>query len=128
MKKRKYKRQKISKGEKRISELLDNWTIRYIREYKFSDLKSPRGKPLRFDFYLPDFDLLIEYQGHHHYRPINKYKRAKVSHEKTVIHDKIKSEYVKNKNLKLVCIPYTLYDQLDSLMIKIIRKLLYEKQ
>ena len=54
-----------STGEKEVAALLDEYKIRYAREQKFEGC-THRG-PLRFDFYLPDHNLLIEYQGELHY-------------------------------------------------------------
>lgn len=130
MKKKKYHHngKRCSKGEKRIAELLDLWQIRYIKEQKFADLKSEKGNCLRFDFYLPDFNLLLEYQGQHHFKPINKYKRAQKTHNQTIIHDKLKREYVNKRNdLNLITIPYNLYNNLDYILTEIIKHITISK-
>lgn len=112
----KYRRQKISKGEKRILEYLESKKILYIREFKYSECKSEKGWPLRFDFYLEEYNLLIEYQGHHHFKPINKYRRAKITHEKTVVNDNIKKEFIKKNNINLLEIHYKDYDNIESIL------------
>lgn len=59
--------QTISTGVKRISSILDSLEIVYEKEKKFDTCLSPKGNPLRFDFYLPDYNCLIEYDGQQHF-------------------------------------------------------------
>ena len=49
-----------SYGEYNTMKTLNEMHISYIREYSFKDLVSKKEKKLRFDFYLPDFNILIE--------------------------------------------------------------------
>jgi hypothetical protein len=46
-------------------------------EYIFPELKSPNGRPLRFDFVVFDddgmIDFIIEYQGKQHYEASSKF-------------------------------------------------------
>lgn len=56
-----------SRGEIKIHEILTKNEINFKEEYIFPDLKSPNGRPLRFDFVIFDddgvIDYIIEYQG-----------------------------------------------------------------
>ena len=67
-----YSNQKIldkiapSVAELRIIKLLNEIKIEYFREVCFEGLISSKGFPLRFDFYIPRQNLLIEYDGYHH--------------------------------------------------------------
>lgn len=107
IKRRNYHRGKrCSKGEKRIAELLDRHNIIYEMEKIFTGCNGLKNKPLRFDFYLPDYNVCIEFQGHHHYNPVHKYNSAKVTHARTVAHDKIKKEWIYNNGIYLIEIPY----------------------
>jgi len=116
-KKRHYHRGKrCSKGEKRVATFLDRNGIVYEMEQTFDSLRSPKNRPLRFDFYLSDHKVCIEYDGHHHQAPVNKYRKAKIVHNKTVIHDKIKDQFCKNNRIKLIRIPHTKYDLIDSIL------------
>jgi hypothetical protein len=58
---------KASYGEIKIHEILEKSGLVFREEYIFPDLRSPNGKPLRFDFAVFDddgrIDFLIEYQG-----------------------------------------------------------------
>lgn len=56
-----------SKGEKEVQAFLDKNNIKYIKEYPV----AIDGHNLRFDFYLPEINKYIEYQGEQHYHPID---------------------------------------------------------
>jgi len=51
----------ISKGEKRILEFLNTNNINYLTQYTFLELKDIRN--LKFDFYLPKYNLAIKFNG-----------------------------------------------------------------
>lgn len=61
----------ISKGENKIREILTNLNITFIQQSSFEDLKDI--KELKFDFYLPQQNIVIEYQGQQHYKIIPKW-------------------------------------------------------
>ena len=61
---------KTSKGVLRIQQILDENQIVYIQEYKIKDCISPIGNSLKFDFYLPEYNILIEYDGEQHFYPM----------------------------------------------------------
>lgn len=54
-----------SRGEIKIHEILEAAGLLFKEEYIFPDLKSPNGRPLRFDFVVFDddgkIDFIIEY-------------------------------------------------------------------
>lgn len=64
----------FSKGECEIKNILSKYGLNYIAEKRFSTCVSAKGKQLRFDFYLPEFDILVEYQGIQHYEPVAYFK------------------------------------------------------
>lgn len=106
---------KESKGENIIANVLIDNDIKYIPQYKFDDCIGLGGKKLLFDFYLPDFNTCIEYNGEQHYvyREIGNYTNKL---EKTQIHDKIKFEFCKKQNIKLLVIPYGFFKYLKELI------------
>jgi hypothetical protein len=117
MKKRYYfNNKRVSKGEKQILLYLTKYNINYIKEKSFNNCLSPKGNKLRFDFYLPDYNLLIEFDGQHHYKPVNKYNRAKRVHKQTVINDQIKNQFVLDNNINLLRIPYNFIDSVDNIL------------
>lgn len=62
---------KGSNGEQIIATLLKEHDITYIQEKTFKDFryKDTGGIP-RYDFYLPDYNILIEYDGEQHFKPV----------------------------------------------------------
>jgi hypothetical protein len=89
---------KYSKGEKSIEEFLINNSINYVTQKKFDDCKNKSCLP--FDFYLPDYNMCIEFDGRFHFDEI--FNQL----ELTQINDKIKTEYCLNKNIILYRISY----------------------
>lgn len=106
-----------SKGEAKISSLLSQMEIKFLREYSFKDCFDK--SPLKFDFaifYQDELYCLIEYQGEQHYK-IAKSKGSwnnKEHFEKLKLHDRIKRDYCKEKGISLIEIPYTDYDKIDA--------------
>lgn len=114
---RRKKRQR-SFGEFYISEILNKYNIKFEKEKKFKNCLSFKKYPLRFDFYLNDYNILIEFQGMHHYKPVNKYYRAKKVHLQTVINDNIKKEFCKNNNIYLIEISYLDIKNIEEILKK----------
>ena len=79
--------------------------------------------PLRFDFYLPDYNLLIECQGIQH-KEWREGWQTKEDFERQLEHDKRKREYAKEHNIDLLEI---LYYELKDIK-NIIYKFLEEKE
>lgn len=102
---------KESKGERFISQILDNLKIEYIRQKTFDDCRGVTGtkfcRKLPFDFYLPKLNSIIEYDGRQHFEPVMEFG-GREGHEKTVATDNIKNNFCKNNNIKLLRIPYLL--------------------
>lgn len=105
----------ISYGESIVKEYLDELKISYEREYTFNDCRNILCLP--FDFYLPDYNTCIEYDGMQHYKPIE-YFGGNKQLKKQQIRDKIKNEYCKNNNITLLRLPYYLNN--DEIKKKII--------
>ena len=95
-------------GENKIAAILDAENIKYIREYTPETL-SFKG---RFDFYLPDYNIMIEYDGIQHFIQGNgKFDNAE-KFALTQKHDAIKTQWCKDNNISLIRIPYTKYETL----------------
>ena len=100
---------KESHGEKYIRNYLDEHNIKYEPQKRFKDLKDK--KLLSYDFYLPKYNILIEYQGIQHYESISFNNKDKTDLEKQQLHDKLKREYAKNNGYKLLELHYSLDTQ-----------------
>ena len=107
---------KESKGENIIDGYLSTHMIDYMREYKFKDCVYKRE--LLFDFYLPKYNLCIEYQGIQHFEPIE-YMGGVDRYNLQVIKDDIKRDYCKYNGIKLLEISYKMEinEVLDDIII-----------
>lgn len=88
---------------------LNNNGIHFIREYKIEECKNVR--PLPFDFYLPDTNILIEYDGIQHYDKDNRFYS-----EQLEINDNIKTNYCIDNKIKLIRIPYWDFDNIINIL------------
>ena len=104
-----------TKGEKSISDVLNKYNINFKSQYKFNNCKSKRELP--FDFYIPNLNIVIEYDGIQHYEII-KYFSGLDGFITTKIHDVIKTKYCEDNNIKLIRIPYWEYDNIENILIK----------
>lgn len=96
-----------SKGEEAIRKWLEDKNIPYIQEHRFDDCRYKN--PLPFDFYLPERNICIEYDGKQHFEPVGLYGGIK-GFKKRQRNDKIKDTYCKVNNIPLIRIPYTVED------------------
>lgn len=90
-------------GEEKIRNCLEDKNIKYICQKKFNDLKDKNK--LSYDFYLKDYNLLIEYNGIQHYEPREYFG----GHKNFLIqkhHDWLKRKYARDNNINLLVIPY----------------------
>lgn len=94
-----------SKGEDAIQNYLKENNIVHFEQQKFSGLKGVYGGLLSYDFYLPDYNLLIEYQGEQHFRSIE-YFGGEKAFIKQQEHDKRKRNYAKLHKINLLEIRY----------------------
>ena len=101
----------ISKGELSVKNWLDKKNIEYIHQYTFDDCKDKQALP--FDFYLPTFNIAIEYQGKQHYEPIE-YFGGLEQFEYIQKHDAIKNEYCKSNGILLLRIQYYKFDSIEE--------------
>lgn len=106
---------KISSLELKTKEWLEENNIKYIPQKIFEECKDINL--LRFDFYLPDYDSVIEVDGSQHYFPVNfngDMDKAKENFEKNKKHDIIKDDFCKKYNIKILRLPYFDFDKNDT--------------
>ena len=92
-----------SYGEKYIRIFLRENNIEYIRGKEFDDCRYKNK--LKFDFYLPDYNSCIEFDGQQHFQSIEHFGGDKSLIENK-IRDEIKNNYCGNNNIKLIRIKY----------------------
>jgi protein-arginine kinase activator protein McsA len=98
----------LSVGEKSIRLYLERNNIEYTKQKTFDDCRSPKNRMLKFDFFIPHNNLLIEFDGKQHFElsNIRGYKTTQDELDRIKIYDSIKNEYAKSNNIKLLRIPY----------------------
>lgn len=97
-----------SKGENDIKNYLEEKEIKYTQQKRFDDCRDIQ--PLPFDFFLDEYNILIEYDGEQHFHPVNwggiSDELAQKQYESVVTHDIMKNNYCRDKMIKLIRIPY----------------------
>lgn len=103
-------------GEKNIQEILTHNDIGYEIEKTYEGLGSFRY-PYRFDFYLPQKNRLIEFDGIQHFQPIASWDDTKEGLFSRQNRDKEKNKYAIEHNIELIRIPYWERDQITLDML-----------
>lgn len=98
-----YCNKSISLGEQRIMNWLNINRIAFDFQKRFK--KCKHKTILRFDFYLPSYNMCIEYQGRQHYEPVELFDKEESLHDRQE-RDKIKREFCKKENIKFLEIKY----------------------
>lgn len=98
----------VSYYEKTLQHYLDSLEINYITQYRIPECRNTL--PLPFDFYLTDYDYLVEADGEGHYFPCYfngcSWEKAVASFRRTKKNDAIKNNFCVDNNRKLLRIPY----------------------
>ena len=89
----------ISKGEIAVKKFLDTFGINYEQQKSFVDCVH-KGK-LKFDFYLPDHNTVIEFHGRQHFEPVS-YFGGEEGFKLTQERDKIKKDWCTKYTIKLI--------------------------
>lgn len=92
-----------SKAVTEITDFLLQNNISYLKEYRFHDCKNIL--PLPFDFYLPEHNICIEYDGKQHFKKSTWYDDEGLKEIQK--RDLIKTEYCIDNKIKLLRIKYT---------------------
>jgi len=101
-----------SKGELKVLAYLVDHNIKHKQEYPMNYYDGLRMTKYRYDFYLPDLGILIEYDGEQHHRPV-KYFGGDAGYAKTLVRDKNKTDLAAQHKLHLIRIPHTHLEDLD---------------
>lgn len=97
-----------SRGEICAADLFNELGIKYQVQKKFEDFD------LRFDFYLPDYNIVIECDGAQHFRALNSEWSSPYKLQETRNRDKKKKEYCNTHNITLFQIPFWDKGKLNS--------------
>ena len=105
---------KISKGEQKIINFLSKNNIAFEFQKTFPDLKRKS-----YDFYLLNYNILIEYQGEQHFSPIKGFggEEKFLQQQKR---DLEKRKFAKDKDIKLFEISYRDFNNIENLLSNLI--------
>ena len=107
-----------SVGEVRIAAFLDDAGISYKPQKRFDDLRGKRNIPLSFDFYLPDLNMLIEYDGAQHYDfrifKLFSPNATLEQFDEMQMRDRRKTAYALDNGFRFLRIPHTEFQRLQQ--------------
>ena len=103
-----------SRGEEKIRYFLEYHKMEYVKEKRFAECRG-KAKPLPFDFYLPYYNICIEYDGKQHFH-LNSYSFTLLDLMNRKYLDNKKSKYCKDNNIKLIRIPYWDFDDIEKIL------------
>lgn len=103
-----------SKGEKKIEKILKQNHFNYEIQKRFNDLRG-----LSYDFYLKELNLLIEFQGEQHYKPIEHFG-GKEKFLRQLENDEKKRQYAEKNGYTLLEIKYTDINNIEDILFDFI--------
>lgn len=103
-------------GEYQVAKWLDENDIEYIEQYSNETCKFKQK--LRFDFLLPKFNIIIEYDGKQHFKEV---KHFHDSLDSRILKDKIKNKWAKDNGYKMIRIPYKKIKKISEILNKEIK-------
>lgn len=107
-----------SKGERMVTKVLTQLSLSYVPQYTYADCVNPitvaqhkNRSLLRYDFYVPAKNVLIEYDGFFHYNHLPAAmcadrEKADRLFKQTIQNDAIKTLYALHNNTSLIRVPY----------------------
>lgn len=107
---------KKSKGEVSITKFLETNQIDYQREFSFSDLPNKR-----FDFYLPQENTIIEFDGEQHFIA-NDFFGGDQGFKETQRRDREKNIFCLKNNIALYRIPYYDLTNINQILYEIFKE------
>lgn len=110
-----------TKGEQKIINYLDLHIKEYKYQKRYKDLFGVNQGLLSYDFYIPKYNLLIEYQGEFHDGTARQQTEEEFAIQKE--HDKRKRQYAKSHNINLLEIWYWDFDNIENILEKYLSKL-----
>lgn len=108
-----------SYGENEILKFLKSNRIECITQKTFNACRNPKtNKMLPFDFYIPSKNLLIEYDGKHHFiiGRFGKHKSTINELKKTQYRDKLKTDFANLNGITLLRIKYTDLNHINEIL------------
>lgn len=100
----------ISQGERKIMDYLKEKNFSFEREHSFS---WQSNKLFRYDFYIKDYNLIIEFNGRQHYEETGIFSMTLEENQRR---DNIKIKEALNNNFNLLIIPFTQINNINKIL------------
>lgn len=100
---------KRSKGEQKIAQWLKANSIIFTEEQTFSWSSAK----YRYDFFIPHYNLIIEYMGEQHYKEVEFFHDTLAERQ---AHDKIKEQEAREQKIDYLIIPYTEFKNIETIL------------
>lgn len=110
----------VSQGERKIMDWLEKNNIEYIYEKTFDNLLGVGNGLLSYDFYLPKYNLLIEYQGNYHDGTVGNQSEKELEIQQE--HDRRKRLYARKNNIQLLEIWYWDFENIEKVLADALRE------
>ncbi len=94
-----FKNNGMSLGENFLCKLFNDSNIKYTTQKVYPDLRNIL--PLRYDFYLPEYNILVEHHGEEHFG------KGRYYNDSVLVNDKLKYEYAMTNNIPILY--FTIY-------------------
>lgn len=109
---------RFTSGEYKIMQYLSSNSLLFATQHSFADCFYK--KKLKFDFVVYDSGYnifcLIEFQGEQHYNYSEFFYKNMEKYKESQLKDRIKREYCKNNNIRLLEIPYWDIDNIKTIL------------
>ena len=107
-------------GERLIESFLIDNNISYVRQKQFDDCIFKNK--LRFDFYIESHNLIIEFDGAQHFKPIDFFGGIE-AFENILIRDEIKNDYCFDNDIDMLRISYLNQDKINIILNERLNKI-----
>ena len=114
-----------SEGEKTIESYLSHNNIIYVHNKEFKNLKDK--KRLSYDFYIPEKNILIEFNGQQHYKFCKWFYKTPHDFHRQLHHDWLKRKYAKDNNIKLLTISFRDFKNIKTILEEELKELINGK-
>lgn len=105
-----------SRGHKKIALFLEENNIFFKEEERFKDcINLKTGYKLIFDFYLPNHNICIEYDGKQHF-VANKFFGGEKELQNSQYKDLLKTNFCEKNNLNLIRIPFNEESNINNIL------------
>ena len=106
----------LSSGAKAIWDFLERNNIEFETEKTFPNLVYTHH--LKYDFYIPSYNTLIEYNGELHYKYSPRFHKTQEKFKEVQLKDKMKADFAKSHGIELVTITYEQQKNIDNILQK----------